>query len=219
MLYISTLTTNTQASVALLASEALPYSGSKTMKIRENIMKLLLSLLTAIIFTGCSAIDVKEYRGNHPKFDLFAYFLGETTGWGIVQDRNGRLLRQFVVHIQGTISNQEELTLQEYFTWSDGEISDRTWILRKETENTFSGVANDVVGYAYGEAYGNAVNWKYNLDVKVDDATYTLHLDDWMFLQPNGVLINTTKMSKYGFHVGDITIFFTKEKQIEEVTL
>jgi len=50
----------------------------------------------------------------------------------------------------------------------------------------------------------------YHLDVKMDDFAYTLYFDVWMFLQPDNVLINKTKMSKFRIHLVDITIVFSK---------
>jgi len=73
-----------------------------------------------------------------------------------------------------------------------------------------AGTASDVVGTASGEVYGNFLNWKYYLDVKVDDTIHTLYFDDSMFLQNDNVLINKTKMSKFGIRLGDITIVFNK---------
>jgi len=177
-------------------------------------MKILITTMLALILTGCSAVDVKQYRDRKPELDLFTYFQGETTGWGIVQDRKGQLLRQFVVKISGVVSKDNKLMLKEDFTWSDGELQHRTWTIAAEDGHRFTGTAEDVVGTASGEAYGNVLNWKYYLDVKVDDDTYTLHFDDWMFLQPDNVLLNKTKMSKFGFHVGDITIVFNKNRQV-----
>lgn len=173
-------------------------------------MKQIIIFLSMLIVAGCSTVDVKQYRDRKPVFDLYSYFQGETIGWGIVQDRKGVLLRQFVVTIQGSITENKELVLQEHFVWNDGEIQQRTWSISAKDAHRLDGTASDVVGTATGEVYGNVLNWKYYLDVKVDDANHTLHFDDWMFLQNDNVLINKTKMSKFGIHLGDITIVFNK---------
>ncbi|MEW5755544.1 MAG: CIA30 family protein [Pseudomonadota bacterium] len=44
----------------------------------------------------------------------------------------------------------------------------------------------------------------------VDDKTWKVHFDDWMFLQPNGVLINRAKMSKFGIELGEVILFFQR---------
>ncbi len=172
-------------------------------------MKTIKALITVIIISGCSKVDLIQYQNNQPQFSFFEYFNGNTKGWGIVRDRKGNLTRQFVVQIKGTVHG-DTLTLEEDFDWSDGEQSSRTWVITKTNANTFTGTADDVVGIATGSTYGNVLSWRYYLNIEVDDSTWKIHLDDWMFLQPNDVLINKTEMSKFGIHLGDITITFQK---------
>lgn len=174
---------------------------------------ILAFLFAALTTTGCSKVDLRQYQDNEPRFSLFEYFHGETTGWGMVQDRQGNLLRRFVVDITGTIDAEQRLTLEEHFHWDDGEISSRTWTIAKTGEHTFTGTAADVHGNAMGAAYGNVLNWRYFLDIEVSGRTWKIHLDDWMFLQEDDVLINKTRMSKFGFALGDITIVFRKNKE------
>ena len=171
----------------------------------------LLVIISALSTAGCSKPDLSQYQGNEPAFSMFAYFQGKTTGWGMVQDRQGNLLRRFVVDIQGTLHPENTLTLEEHFRWSDGELSSRTWNITKTGEHTFTGTADDVHDSAAGAAYGNVLNWRYYLDIKANGRTWKVHLDDWMFLQDDDVLINKTRMSKFGFALGDITIVFRKD--------
>lgn len=174
-------------------------------------MKSFVLIIIAVLMFGCSKVDLDQFIDNEPKLDIFSYFLGETTGWGIVQGRSGELLRQFVVDINGTMSDENTIVLDEKFRWSDGERSTRIWTISRSADGTYTGTADDVEGSAIGYASGNVLNWRYHLNVKVDDTTWKLFLDDWMFLQQDQVLINRTSMSKFGFHVGDITIAFTKD--------
>jgi len=174
-------------------------------------MKLLIPLLLAVFMTGCSKPDLQSYAGHEPTLDLVAYFSGKTTGWGVVQDRKGTLIRQFVVSIDGTVNEDGALVLDEQFVWSDGEESTRVWTIRKEGDGHFSGTAGDVAGTAVGTYAGNVVNWRYHLNIEAYGSTWKVHLDDWMFLNEDRVLINRAKMSKFGIHLGDITIAFSKD--------
>ena len=172
-------------------------------------MKIFISLCIVIVLSGCSKTDIAQYRNNQPTLSLFEYFTGETKGWGTVQDRNGNLTKYFVVEIEGKVNN-DTLTLFENFTWDNGEQSTRTWSINRTGDHTFSGTAEDVDGPAVGSSYGNVLNWKYILLLATDDSQWKIALDDWMFLLPDGVLLNRTKMSKFGIHLGDITITFRK---------
>ena len=169
------------------------------------------AILTAILVSaGCSTVNVGQYSENKPRLDLFQYFKGETKGWGIVQERSGRLTRQFTVDIDGSVDADGNLVLEEHFDWSDGEKSVRTWTIEKLDDHTYAGTAGDVLGTAEGKAYGNVLNWHYRLLLEVEGSTWKIDFDDWMFLQPDNVLINRAAMSKFGFHVGDVTIVFKK---------
>jgi hypothetical protein len=68
-----------------------------------------------------------------------------------------------------------------------------------------------VIGTAQGESSGNALNWRYQLNIETEGSTWKVFFDDWMFLQPNQILINRASMSKFGIHLGDITISFSKD--------
>jgi len=155
-------------------------------------------------------MDIQNYKQNKPSLSLFDYFEGKTRGWGIFQDRGGNLKRQFVVDITGTINNQGQLVLEEDFVWNDGEISKRVWTISKENNNQFVGTASDVVEEGRGSSAGNAFHWKYVMNLPVGDKTYKVSFDDWMFLQPDGVLLNRAEMSKFGFKLGEVIISFKK---------
>ena len=171
---------------------------------------VFLWLLSLFVLGGCSGIEINTYADRKPVFKLFDYFEGTTRGWGIVEDRAGRVLRQFVVDIEGSINSAGQLVLEEDFRWSDGETSRRVWTIDREKDGSYIGRAADVIGTAQGQAAGNALNWNYLLDLEVDGKTWTLRFDDWMFLQPDQVLINRATMSKFGFRVGEVTITFAK---------
>lgn len=175
-----------------------------------------LVMVLMLLLGGCSAADVSIYKDNQPQLDLFSYFQGQTRGWGMVQDRQGRVSRQFVVDIDGRVDENGDLRLSEEFSWSDGEKSTRVWLISRTPDGELSGTAGDVVGKAAGRIAGNALHWEYVLLVAVDGRQWEVALDDWMFLQPDQVLINRTKMSKFGFHLGEVTIVFNKWSEWEE---
>ncbi len=173
---------------------------------RFTFITVVLTLL--FLGVGCSTVDVRRYAEQQPAFDLFSYFIGHTRGWGIVQDRKGELLRQFVVDITGSLNAAGELVLDEQFAWSDGEHSERIWTIEKTGPHEFRGWAADVVGMAEGAVYGNALNWNYVLNLDARGSTWKVRFDDWMFLQPDGVLLNRASMTKFGFELAQVTIAF-----------
>lgn len=177
----------------------------------NNMLKKFILFISVLFLTGCSGVDVRQYAANKPVLDLHDYFMGQTKGWGIVQDRKGNVTRQFVVDIVGKTDEAGNLVLEEDFVWSDGEISRRVWTIARSDQHTYMGRAADVVGQAGGMAYGNALNWSYDLQLDIDGSQWVIHFDDWMFLQPDGILLNRAEMSKFGIRVGEVTISFSKK--------
>jgi len=154
----------------------------------------------------------EDYADTTPRFDVMSYFLGESRAWGIFQDRSGQVRRQFTVDLKGEMDG-DTLVLTEDFVYRDGEQSQRVWRIRRIDEHRYQGEADDVVGVAEGVGYGQALNWRYQLLLTVDGKTWKVSFDDWMFLQEDGVLINRATMSKFGFKLGEVTLFFHKQPE------
>ena len=156
-----------------------------------------------------------DFSGTTPQLRIEEYFAGHTRAWGIFEDRFGNLRRQFVVDIEGKWDGKT-LVLDESFLYSDGERDRRVWTIRKIDAHRYEGQAADVIGVAVGEAYGNALNWRYDMDLKVGEGTLRVHFNDWMFLQEPGVLVNRARVSKFGIEIGEVTLFFQKSARKAE---
>lgn len=166
-------------------------------------------LVAATALMGCSSMKPEDFAGREPELRIEDYFDGQTKAWGIFEDRFGKLRRQFEVEIDGTWDG-ETLTLVEDFVYADGETEQRIWRINKSGDHGYVGYADGVIGEAVGEAYGNALNWRYNFDLKVGDRTWNVVFDDWLFLQSDGVLINRATVTKFGILLGEVTLFFRK---------
>jgi hypothetical protein len=173
-------------------------------------MRRLLLGLALVTLAACGSVPVQDYAGREPRLDLAEYFDGPLTGWGIVQNRAGEVRRSFRVDLVGRWDGDEGV-LEEDFFWSDGERQQRTWRFRKLDEHTYTGTAGDVIGEASGQAYGNALRWKYVLALDLDGDVVEVTLDDWMYLLEGDVLVNRSEIRKFGFRVGEVTLFFRKE--------
>ena len=154
-------------------------------------------------------MNLNKFSNMKPEFSLEDYFSGKTEAWGLFHDRFGNLKRSFKVDITGTLSG-DLLTLDEKFLYDDGEEDQRIWKIKLLGNKKYTGTADDVVGSAIGEASGNALNWKYKLNLKIKDSTVKVDFDDWMFLQDRGILINRAEVKKWGLNVGVVTITFLK---------
>lgn len=171
--------------------------------------KLMLGLFATTTLTACSGLSVEYYQTQQPEFKLEDYFNGEIEAWGMFQKRNGEVVKRFKVTIDAQWQGDQGV-LDEHFTYSDGTTQRRVWTITKHAEKQYSSSADDVVGKATGRASGNALQWLYTLRLPVDDKVYKVQFDDWMHLMEDGVLINRSKMKKFGFTLGEVILFFRK---------
>ncbi len=155
---------------------------------------------------------LQNYKEMKPAFSMKDYFNGPVKGWGIIQDWRGNVISRFDMELVGTWDGDKG-KLEETFRYYDGSTQQRTWLITKKPDGTFQGQASDVVGEAKGNTSGNAANWQYSMNIPVEDKTYLLKLDDWMWQLNDGVLVNRTYLKKFGFTVAELTVFMQKQEQ------
>ena len=173
-------------------------------------MRALLFGLALLALGGCSTMKIDDFTKTTPVFDLESYFSGHTRAWGMFEDGSGNIKRQFTVDIHG-YHQDGEFVLDESFVYNDGEKQSRTWRIRNMGEGRYEGRAGDVIGVAEGVQRGQALNWRYKLELPFNDGTIAVDFEDWMLLQPDDVLLNRAKVSKFGFGVGQVTLFFQRK--------
>jgi hypothetical protein len=164
-----------------------------------------LAALAVALLPGCAGVDPAHYASQRPALELERFFDGTLDGWGMFQDRSGKVLRHFTVVIRAKWEGDTG-TLDEEFVWSDGERQRRVWTLRRLGDGRYAGSAGDVIGEAEGIVSGNALRWRYVLAVPVDGRTWHFDFDDWMFLVDERVMLNRAVMSKFGIRVGEVTL-------------
>jgi len=172
-------------------------------------LKAVLLALTGILVSGCTNMNIEDFAEAQPGLVLEEYFAGRTMAWGLFEDRFGRVQRQFVVTMDGTWDGTT-LVLNEDFAYSDGETESRVWTLIKTDDVSYEGTTENSIGIARGTRAGNAFNWKYDFNLKVGDSYWKVRFDDWMFLQPDGVLLNKATVTRWGFKLGTVYLSFNK---------
>lgn len=159
----------------------------------------------ALSLSGCSAVSVGDYADNTPLLQPEQFFDGDLTAHGVIKDRGGRVTRRFTADIKAYW--QEGVgTLEEDFVFDDGELDRRVWTLRPKGPGRYVGTAGDVVGEGDIEVAGNSMFLGYILRIPYGDGTLDLRIDDRMYLVSENVLINESKMYKFGIRVGEILL-------------
>jgi hypothetical protein len=164
-----------------------------------------------MFLSACSSSSqIDYYKDSKPAASLEQFFNGNIKGWGILQDRSGKVTRRFDIDMHGKWENGVG-TLHEKFSFYDGEKQERTWTIRKMPDGTYQGTAADILDTATGEINGSAVQWKYTMDLPVGGKTYRIAFDDWMFAMNDNILVNRSYLKKFGFVVAELTIFMQKQ--------
>ena len=159
--------------------------------------------------SGCASPSIEDYAAEQPALDLRQYFNGIVDAWGLFTDRNGKVVKRFTVEMKCSWQGHQG-TLDEDFLYADGKREKRIWTLTDHGNGQYSGTAGDVVGMASGTAKGNAFNWRYTLALTVDGSVWHVQMDDWMYLMNDRVMLNKARMTKWGVHLGDVTLSFTR---------
>ena len=173
-------------------------------------MRLLLPVILTLLLSSCSEMKPEDYKNTKPIIKIEEYFQGNVKAWGILQGRSGEVKRQFVADMKGEFDGKN-LILDETFIWNDGEKQERRWTIKKVGDNRYEGTAPDVVGVAKGVSFGSAFKFEYQLLTPYKGKKIKIRFDDWIFKQDEKTAINKATLTKFGFKVGELTVFFVKD--------
>ena len=156
-------------------------------------------------------MQIEDFTNKKPNFIPQEYFDGKLRAYGMVKDRSGNIIKTFKGDLVGSWDENGVGTLDEKFVYDNGETQTRVWTLRPTTDKTFIGTAGDIVGEAYMIANGNTVMIDYTMTVPYNNTTIDIDVKDWLHLQEDGVILNHSKMKKFGFTVGELVITIIKD--------
>ena len=169
----------------------------------------MLFITLGLLLSGCST-NIDVYESNKPVFIAEDFFNGSLTAHGIVKNRSGKVVRSFNATLQGSWHEGEGL-LAERFVFDDGEVQLRNWTLSPEPiKGRYIAGAEDVLGDAEINTAGNAMFINYTLVVPYNDTSIEVQVDDRMYLVSDKVLINESKLTKWGFDVGEVVLTIIK---------
>jgi hypothetical protein len=174
-------------------------------------MNKIIGIFLLILTTGCAnTMKPIDFKDQKPRLVIEEYLSGNVKAWGVLQNRSGKVTRQFKADLDGKWDGSK-LILDEVFNWSDGERQTRQWTIRKIDEHNYEGTASDVVGTAKGYSYGPAFKFEYVLLVPIKGKNIKITFDDWIFMQDERVAINRATMKKFGIKVAELTVMFVKD--------
>ena len=113
--------------------------------------KFFLLIITVLFITSCSntqSMKPEDFKDQKPRLIIENYLSGNVKAWGILQNRSGKVTRQFSADLNGKWDGKQ-LILDEKFHWSDGEVQKRQWQITKIDDHNYEGTAGDVVAVSY----------------------------------------------------------------------
>jgi hypothetical protein len=181
---------------------------------RKIALRVLLALSFLFSAAGCASVKLDEYANTSPKFTLRDFFTGPVYGVGMRQDNDRMVTQRFLVHMVGQWNGRTG-TLRERIIYVDGTPArERKWSFVQlndhSVEVTARGTAGDIVGTPKAESAGFATHLAYDADVPTGGTTQRVHFDQWMYMIRPDVVMSRTRMSRHGFHDGDLTVLYQK---------
>jgi hypothetical protein len=142
-----------------------------------------------------------------PLFELTSFLDGHTRAWGVFEDRFGRLRRRFTVEMHGRW-HDEVFMLDEQFVYDTGERESRTWAVTQLGAGRFRATCADCIGCATGLSDADSVRMYYRFRLKLKNREIVVAFDDRLHRMGDGIAVNRATMSKWGFKLGELSLFF-----------
>lgn len=152
---------------------------------------------------GFAAQRPRDYADGAPQFDLRRHLNGAIACEGVIYGPFGRVTSRFVGEFHAEWAGNTGL-MRERFTYDSGAVQDRKWHLSIGNDGTIRATAPDVVGVAIGTQRGSAVRLCYRLCLPQDAGGHVLNVVDWMYLAPNGHIVNRSQFRKFGVTVAEL---------------
>lgn len=178
--------------------------------------------MDAVLFTGLGAAAVllagylrrrlwsfaaqrpADYAAaSGPQFDLRRHLNGAILCEGVIYGPLGRVTSRFVGEFEARWDGDTGV-MKEHFRYENGATQDREWHLHIDAGGRIRATAPDVVGTATGVQAGPTVQLRYRIRLPQEAGGHVLNTTDWMYLAPNGTIVNRSQFLKFGIQMAEL---------------
>ncbi|MFK7870010.1 MAG: DUF3833 domain-containing protein [Roseobacter sp.] len=145
----------------------------------------------------------EDYEDENPEFDVRRHLNGPIICEGVIYGPLGRVSSRFVADFDASWEGDTGV-MKERFTYSDGTVQDREWCLKVLGDGKIEATAPDVVGTGDGRQSGSSVLLRYQIRLPEASGGHVLSTVDWMYLTPNGTIMNRSQFRKFGIKVAEL---------------
>lgn len=171
---------------------------------------ILLGLVLAFVLVWLRSV-VWDFRAQKPEdyeddmhpFDVRQHLNGPILCEGVIYGPLGRVSSRFVADFDASWDGDTGI-MKERFVYDDGSVQDREWHLTLGENGTITAKAPDVVGKGVGRQMGGTVLLRYDIRLPEASGGHVLNTVDWMYLTPNGTIMNRSQFRKFGIKVAEL---------------
>lgn len=154
-------------------------------------------------FWSFAAQRSQHYAKGGPQFDLREHLRGPILCEGVIYGPLGRVTSRFVGKFEAHWDGNRGV-MREHFIYDSGATQDREWRLELGNDGNIKAEADDLVRPGHGQMCGSAVQLNYTIRMPEDAGGHVLDTVDWMYLAPNGTIINRSQFRKFGVPVAEL---------------
>lgn len=152
-------------------------------------------------FISQSPEDYADAGGE--AFDLRTHLNGPIDCEGVIYGPTGRVTSRFIGEFQARWDGNRGV-MKEHFTYDNGDEVHREWALILGNDGHIRATASDVVGEGHGVQSGPTVQLRYKYRLPEGQGGHVLDTTDWMYLAPNGTIVNRSQFRKFGIKVAEL---------------
>jgi len=152
---------------------------------------------------GFGAQRPADYAGQAPQFDLRTHLSGPIRCEGVIYGPFGRVASRFTGDFEARWEGRRGV-MTEHFLYDSGNRQDREWRLEVGNDGRIRAEADDLVGPGEGWQQGSAALLSYRIRLPKEAGGHVLTVTDWMYLAPNGVIVNRSQFRKFGIKVAEL---------------
>lgn len=175
----------------------------------------MLTALTVLLAVPLALIALKAWRfsfaaqrpadfaSTAPEFDPRRVLSGAIVSEGVIFGPTGAAISRFVMQMEGRWQGPRG-TLTESFRYDSGRVQERRWDLTLHPDGSLTATAPDILGDGRGEICGSALRLRYRIRLPEDAGGHVLDVIDWLYLMPNGTVMNRSQMRKFGITMAEL---------------
>lgn len=152
---------------------------------------------------GFTAQRPEDYEDGAPDFDIRQHLNGPILCEGVIYGPTGRVSSRFVADFDASWDGDTG-SMKEHFVYDDGSTQQREWHLHLQESGAIRATAEDVVGEGSGRQTGATVLLNYRIRLPKESGGHVLDTVDWMYLTPNGTIMNRSQFRKFGIKVAEL---------------